>query len=182
MSITSSGFQRRVTTVRFGWATSASSGTTDEVVIEFAHAVPADLNGSAIARAQVGWIDAARDLEELTDERPRHFIGHAGDGNEGPGDLGKSAFDVIHQVSSPAQPLDAEVAACAVYRVVDLGAIFDGAMQLVCEVAGHTDARDLDLDAVDVAFAEAQEADAPEALPVTFSSVFSDVGPAIWNR
>src|SRR6516225_9508515 len=117
------------------------------------------------ARAQVGGIDAARDLKKLFDEcRSRHLVGHTRHWNEGPGDLGKTAFDVIHQVSSPAQTLDAEFLARAVDCVIDPGAIFDGAVQLVCEIAAHPDARDLDLRAVDPALPETQKADVPQAI------------------
>jgi hypothetical protein len=43
-------------------------GATEKVVIEFAHVMPADLDGRAIARAQVVRIDAARDLEGVANE------------------------------------------------------------------------------------------------------------------
>jgi hypothetical protein len=96
----------------------------EEVVIEFAHVVPADLDGRAIARSQVVRIDAARDLEGVADVGRGEVIGHRR-GDERPGDLRESPFDVIDEIGSPSQTLDAELLARLVNGVVDLRAVLD---------------------------------------------------------
>jgi len=73
-------------------------------VIEFSYAMRSDFNRSATAGARVGGIDAAGDLEGLSDGSHRHVVGHAWDRNEGPSDLRKSSFDVVDKIGSPIGP------------------------------------------------------------------------------
>jgi len=134
---------------------------TDEVVIEAGHVLPSHLDGCARARPEVVGVDRTRRGKGRTHHRPEFGVDSR---YEGPGDLGEPAFDVVDEVGPPAEAFDAELLAGLVHRVVDRGAVGDGAVQLVREIAGHADPSDFGLDAVDGAVPEAQEADVAQAL------------------
>src|SRR5262245_27953277 len=78
--------------------------------------------------------------------------------------LREATLDVIDQIGTPAEPFDAELLPGLIDGLVDGGTVLDGAMQLVGEATGHSDAPDLGPDAVDLGIPEAEEADVVKAL------------------
>ncbi len=131
-------------------------------MVETHGAAPADLKRAAVARAQVGRIEAAGDGRG--EDHGLEFRVGAARAPEGPAHLGEAALDVVDQVGAPAQALDPEVLAGLEHGVIDVRAVLDGTAQLVGQVSGHADAADLHGLAGDPRLAEPQEPDVGEAL------------------
>ena len=188
MSTTSSGFQRSVATVRLGSATSASSAARPmKSWSNFTARCQPHLDGCAQARAGVGGVDAARDVERRAEAARldhRHVAGiEVGGAVELPVHLREAALDVVDEVRPPAEALDAEVLARLEDRVVDLRAVLDRAAQLVGEVAATCRCGRPRRSCPSI-FASRKRRNpmSRRSSPVARSSVSSDVGPAIWKR
>ena len=114
MSITSSESQRSVTVVRFGLAISAARASRPKIVVETAMLLLPDLDGRAVAGTYVHRIYGSRHLpapHHLCTQRRRDG------GNERASILRKSTLDVVDEIGSPAEPLDAKLKAGLVDRI-----------------------------------------------------------------
>src|SRR5262249_50347980 len=133
----------------------------DEVMVQFGHVVPSDLDGSAVAGPDVHGINRARHLPALHHFRP---LGVCDCPNKRPRMLREATLYVVDEVSAPAETLDAKLFTSLVDSIVDRGTIGDWAMQFVGQITRHADAGNLGLDPVDATVAEAEKADVTKVL------------------